>query len=397
MSETKAPNLDVNVDVVSSEQTDGNVHSFEDLESMTETRSDAQIMKEAAKEVKESKEEIKETIKEVANEGRLSENDKQTNLEEQGDIVEAELVDEIKKLHAKFNDEQYEIPEEATMTVKIDGEEVEVPINELKNNYSGKTAWDKKFNELSTERKGFNEERGLIEKYVNEFGELARAGDKIGAMQYLASLSGVDALQFRKDLRDQVLNDYKQVMDMDEHQRKAFELQEENEFLKNARESDTERQVQQQAHMELQQKTNQYQEALGVDENTWQQAQQDLIDEGHGVEEITPDAIGQYLYAHKSYNNAESILGEVSEEYAANDDYVIELGDIMMENPTLSREDFVEMVKEELGSPAEKKSVSNKAATSAKKKEEQEPTSYSERLKQGNKLDQFYSFDELED
>ena len=90
------------------------------------------------------------------------------------------------------------------------------------------------------------------------FGELSRNNNKIGAMQYLAQLSGQDPLQFRKELRDQVLNEYKQMLEMDEPSRKAFELQEENEFLKQNKESETKQRESQQSQWELNQKVEKY-------------------------------------------------------------------------------------------------------------------------------------------
>ena len=119
---------ETNVDVTTTEQTDGNYHSFDDLDSMS-SESPKELIKEAQKEVKESKSEnIKDLIKEAQSENSPSENDKQTNSQEIGDQIEAELVQEIKKLEAKFGEERYEIPQEAKISVKIDGEEQEISL-----------------------------------------------------------------------------------------------------------------------------------------------------------------------------------------------------------------------------------------------------------------------------
>ena len=87
MSESTEPQ-NVEVDISTTEANDGNYNSFDDLESMTSTKSDAEVMKEAVKEVKESSEETQKVMSEVKEElksEKVSEKTKQENLE---DIVE---------------------------------------------------------------------------------------------------------------------------------------------------------------------------------------------------------------------------------------------------------------------------------------------------------------------
>ena len=390
MSEA-AESAEVNVDTSATEATDGNVHSFDDLDSMTETRSDSDILKEAVKEVKDSNEKVAAEVKEASNATKEAKAEDQELQQDMADQVEAELVEEIKKLNAKFNDENIEIPEQAVLTVKVDGEEIEVPIADLRNNYSGKTSWERKFNELSEDKKLFNEDKQTIERYVMEFGELSRKGDKIGAMQYLAQLSGADPLAFRRELRDQVLNEYKAMLDMDETQRKAFDLEEENKFLRESKESEVVRSQREQEILQARQQVTQYQEALGIDEARWEKASQELIEEGYSAEEVTPDAIGQYVYATQVYESATSALEGVSAELAADNEKVEAIFDIINQNPDFTQEDLAEIITETWGEPKKAKSGSKKAAASAKKPSKEEES------KSRNKLEEFYasSFDDL--
>ena len=402
MSEEAASNSAVetsnetNVDVTANETTDGNYHSFDDLESQ-DTRSDAQVMKEAVKEVKESNEKVIEEVKESKNTPSEAKAEDQDLQQEMSDSVTEELIEEIKKLEGRYGEESYELPEDVVFKAKIDGEEVDVSLKDLKANYSGKVAWDKKFQELGTEKKQFTEEKTLIENYVMTFGELVSKGDKLGAMQYLAQLSGQNPLEFRQQLRDQILNEYKQLNEMDEAQRKAFELQEENEFLKQSKESEARQREAEQSKWEVQQRQADIQEALEIDDDAWENARNELIEAGQEASELTPDFIGEYVYALKTFDRAESLLATVDESYATEQN-INDLGDIILQNSDFSDEDLVDIIRESLGEPAAKKSkVSKKAAASAKKKDEpSDNSSYKERLK-ASKIDQFYSFDQLED
>lgn len=73
---------------------------------------------------------------------------------------------------------------------KVDGKEVEVSIDDLLNNYSGKVAWDKRFTELDKERKAFLREKEQINSTVNKFRELSNTKGDIAALSYLAEVTG---------------------------------------------------------------------------------------------------------------------------------------------------------------------------------------------------------------
>ena len=136
--------------------------SFDELDQLTDGRNEKELLSEAKKEIKgkENKSEVKA----------------ESNREEKEVIAEAaeKKEEEIKKLIAKYGEENLEMPANAIFKHKIDGEEVDVELQELLNNYSGKVSYDKKFQEFSSERKYFEEERNdynqqieNINKYIN--------------------------------------------------------------------------------------------------------------------------------------------------------------------------------------------------------------------------------------
>lgn len=80
--------------------------------------------------------------------------------EEESEEGEAEETEEkpdakvdSKKLRLKIGDEYHSVESNATVKVKIDGKNTEVPMQELINNYSGKIAYDKKFTEVGELKK----------------------------------------------------------------------------------------------------------------------------------------------------------------------------------------------------------------------------------------------------
>ena len=63
-------------------------------------------------------------------------------------------------------EEREEQAEESLIEVKVDGEIQKVPLQELKNNYAGKVAYDKKFSEINKERQEVTAERDSLEQEI---------------------------------------------------------------------------------------------------------------------------------------------------------------------------------------------------------------------------------------
>lgn len=394
---------ETNQDVTTPTNTDGNYHTFDDLEqSLSDGRSDADLVKEAQKVAQEekqsgpaTKEDIKEAVSEATKEDKLSEKSKEENLEDAGEAAVAEITEELRKLKAKFGEEEYELPEEALISHKVDGEEVEVSLKDLKQNYAGKVAWDKKFSELGSEKKAYLEERQMVESYIAEFKGYADNGDFSGAMEFLAQLSGHNPLDFKRQLREQVIENHKALLNMDEEQKKAYELSEENEFLKRQQESAKNLSEEQQTVMELQNQIKSFQEAQSVSDEELLAAYDDLRENYDG--EIGFDTIQEYVSTSRAYQKTEDALSQVIDDVS--DDVLVEVANIVIENPEFEAEDIIDIVSEaypDLVKSKSKRGVAKKAKESAQKakEEEEERSSYKERLAR-NKMEEFYSFDDL--
>lgn len=386
-----------NENVTTPSNTDGNYHSFSDLEQSSNVKSDAEAVKEAVKMVESEKEPAKEVAsptKEAAKK-ELSENSKEENSKEISDTTEQELVEEIKKLEAKFGEDRLEIPQDALLKVTIDGKEQEVSLNELRNHYSGKVAWDKKFSELGVEKKKFTEEKTLVEKYVNEFASLANKKDYVGAMEYLAQMAGQNPLNFRRELRNQIINDHKQMLQMSEEQLKAFELKEENDFLKRQQESVNRNTEEYQTIQEMQNQLVQFQEAQKVSDEELLAAYDDL--KKAEIQDIGIDTIKEYIDTSRAYNRATEAVQSVAAIESVNEEILDSVAKVAIENPDFTSDELVEIFKEaypELINNPSKKTVSKKAVESAKNAKKIEEGTYTDRLAK-NKIDSFYSFDEL--
>src|SRR5574343_734820 len=69
-----------------------------------------------------------------------------------------------KALTFRAGDKEVALDETATIPWKIDGKQQAVTVKDLLDNYSGKVAWDKRFNEVATQRKQLTTEKMQLEQ-----------------------------------------------------------------------------------------------------------------------------------------------------------------------------------------------------------------------------------------
>jgi hypothetical protein len=159
-------------EIISGNQTE---YNFDEVEKLTDDTDEVkelekQSKKEEPKTANDSQKTLDDAVKQKTAEKKMEKDDE--GIEEKVENKEREETEqksEVKKITAKNGEDNLEIPANITIPHKVDGEEVEIPLQELLNNYSGKQAWDKRFSELDVERKEYQKERDIVERYVEDF------------------------------------------------------------------------------------------------------------------------------------------------------------------------------------------------------------------------------------
>ena len=188
-----------------------------------------------------------EILSEAKNQSKGKENKSEPKEESSGEEIEAseeKAQEEIKKLNAKYGEENLEIAANAVFKHKVDGEEVDVELQELLNNYSGKISYDKKFQEFSSQKKEFetevqdyNKQIENINNYINGFAEKMKNKDALGALSYFAEFSGMKPHEFQRELLSQIAPEVERRAIMSPEELKNEELQAQNEYLLKQQES----------------------------------------------------------------------------------------------------------------------------------------------------------------
>ena len=382
----EAESTEVNIDITTSNDDTGNVHSFDDLDSMTSTKSDSEIMKEAIKDAA-SNDEPSEPKHDEQIEAHKSNADKSDDLAD--DLVE-EMVEEIKMLQGSRNDDAYEVPVDAMFKAKVDGEERDVSLQDLLKDFSGREKWEPAFNELAQEKKEFKVEKDQIEGYVNTFRTKLEQGSRSDALEYFAKMAGQDALEFRKSLREDIIRDYNEFMQMSPEQKEMFERTEKLDYQERQQASKQEEIDNEQTQYETQKTLSQLRDKLGVSEDRLDSYIDTLSNSYEGI--VTPEVVEQYHEIETSYDTADTVLRSYDEKLLENEKVVDKVAEISQQNPDFTESDWKEVL-ESVFKPTPKKSTSKKLK-GTKVGEEEKKASIN---KNASKLDTFYDFDQLPD
>lgn len=293
--------------------------------------------------------------------------------------IKEEAAEEIRKMikaSYKNGDEEafLDIPEDAIFTQKVDGKEVQVPLSELRTNYSGKVAWDKRFSELDTLRKTNRREydeyyadREQLMGNLGKFKELVDEGNHMDALYQLVDLSGGNRHNFYMGLRKQLLPDMEEYLSMTEEERAVYDSQLENDMLKSQVATFEERQKQLEMQQHQQVEINQMRQArnISVDEfNETDLELKEMLRDGQlpDMEDISPDFVCDFIQSKKNIEVVTNVVSQIDSSLMSDNHFVNELLTHMLHNPDTTEEDISFVANHYLGIE-EKKQIINKKTT----------------------------------
>jgi hypothetical protein len=117
--------------------------------------------------------------------------------------------------------EEVKVSGDHLTTVSIGGKDEEVSLQDLKNHYSGKVSWDRKFSELDREKKAHTEQVGQLTKTVSDLFVRASKNPE-DAYDFLAELTGKDAVQLKEQILRQQWEAMRHLAEMPEGEREEW-------------------------------------------------------------------------------------------------------------------------------------------------------------------------------
>lgn len=236
--------------------------------------------------------------------------DAEKKVGEDGKPLEEPKPEKLIKM--KSGDETKEVSADSTVTVKVAGVDESVTIQDLMNNYSGKTVWEKKFNELDTERRSFKLERDKVTGNIKEVMSLwTDKQDPEMAFYKMIETFGYDSGEYRKDLYNSLMPALENYSNMSESERKQADLEFENKMLKARTESVETTRANEQTQRELDQKVQSLQEAHQIKQADYLD-KYDLLaglkKQGQLQAEVTPEFVAETIVKERVWDAIEPIV-----------------------------------------------------------------------------------------
>lgn len=192
---------------------------------------------------KESKKEVKEEpVEEEVEEPKAAKESTDKELTDPKEAIKEALkakgaskeeAEKVKLYKIKQGESELELRADTEVEVLVNGKPEKAPIQELINNYSGRTHVSREFSRLDQDRKKLDETRADLQSAVDNLYKLS-VEDKNpeGAIMYLAELMGADPLEVRETMRKQYQNTYEQLKDLTSDQLEAKRLKDELTYRK---------------------------------------------------------------------------------------------------------------------------------------------------------------------
>jgi len=244
-------------------------------------------------------------------------------------------------------------PEEQTFTVKINGKEEEVSLQELKNGFSGAKEVARRFKELDNERKEWQNEKSTVEGWIKDVGTLFANNDTFKGISYIADLAGIPGYVLKEQLITAVTPEIQARMSMTNEELRNQQLRSENEYIQSKNESERQRreaeqarQAEQSAEQELQANIQSVQETHNISEEEWEKVynrlDEELPKDADLTVEMVRDAVLETRKSKEQVETVESLVLNLSEEDRSivNQSWKDELLDLMSRNPSLNKEDI---------------------------------------------------------
>ena len=304
--------------------------TFDDFDDVEEAREDYKAAQEAENAPKQKPEaEAGETLaadpedqkEDVKAEPVAKEEDEAPAVEERTPASDLKMVK-----GATLGGDDFELPQDLSIPVKIDGELVDVSVQDLVNNHSGRESWNRKFSELDLQRKEFEKGREEVFDVIEGFSSLHKEGKSLDAMKYLLDITGADSHDFHMKLREAMIPEIESWLYMTDGEREAHDTALELDYMRGKVATQADDRKFDQENWESELETSRLRESLGVSEQEYTEAVSFLRSEGI---EGTPEVVGEYYLNIDAINKSTELLTSVNEDLSSNDELKVEVAHLL--------------------------------------------------------------------
>lgn len=314
---------------------------------------------------------------------------------ERDDPAKGEKQAKAPKHKFKSGDEAYDLSGDAVVAVKVNGAREEVRLQDLVDNFSGKTNWDRKFNELRNERTEFQKQRETIDTLVQNLYQKATSGDPDSAFDFLAEVTKQDAAKLKIGILKKQFEELLPLYEMHPEERERFFKERELDWRDKAHVSRERADSEKQAQVKQEAARKAVSDRYGIDEESYGQVSKMVHSYLKEVDpkfdgKVTPDHV---VYAHRKIMAMDVVSKNVPhlEKHGQFGNILEDIVSDLVKHPEMTRDKLAKLLVEVWGGDDEGlRKIARKAARSAQASDDDTPIS-------SKSKNAPLSFDDLED
>lgn len=249
---------------------------------------------------------------------------------------------------------------DSTVKLKVNGKNEIVTLQELRDNYSGKVAYDEKFSNLQEEKeeleissKRFEGERNELIGHIQHIAKILDDPDAspFEALNYLVDMSGRNVLDFNKKVFAHLSEEVRNLDGMDDVERELYWNRKELDAIRSNQSAKEEKELALKTQREREQAINQLRESNGVTEKDFVESHRELEELGYSKDQITPEAIVNYAVMKPHYEGAEEVVKEYEDDLSDDqiNTLISEVAKTLKSYPQISKEKALEVSLDLLG------------------------------------------------
>ncbi len=269
-----------------------------------------------------------------------------------------------------------DLSEAAEVDWKVDGKVEKVKLRELLDNYAGKTSYDRKFQELATQRKGFQEESTSFERsrerhktLIQDMHKATSEGRVFEAVASMLEMTGldskVDAKKYVSELREALVKHAQALAGMTPEQRRIAELQEEQAHQTSKLTRLTQQREQEQAERAYHDRVTKAIDSVGSTPAEFVQTRDFMVDfykrQGQDPAQVTPEVIAQQIRDVRDFSLVKRAMESVDPELSKNQQLWKWAVETFRANPKWTEDDVKEVFQKSVGAKRSK-AISQKIA-----------------------------------
>ena len=294
--------------------------------------------KEDNDEQNESAEDIENDAEDSDEQAEATEGDDETSdePEEESEDESEEAESEESDREDKTNDEPANDDGESVHKVTVDGEEVDVSLKDLKENYSGQQVWDKKFTELFTERQAHQVVVDKFNDNANQFHALAKEGKAQEALDLAIESAGLNGDQFKEAYVKQLAPQIAEYLELSPIEREQRALKQQNEHYKAQHETALKAQNDKLAADNQRTAIESVLKANDMSLERFEELQKELIEADFN--DLTAETVGQYHVLKVHQSMAMEVLTDINPDLVKDQSAVDYLLSLQANNPGMKKE-----------------------------------------------------------